>query len=131
MQRFIRNEFIALVVTVLLAQLEGIQLERRRDDIHLRFHRPRRLRHAEAAKRARRRFVGVNGIGINLQIGNPIRSRGGVTRLLRHPRPDLRVGAGVEMNLAFARDQCPVFLEAGFHANHRGVLGDRVKDFFA
>jgi hypothetical protein len=35
------------------------------------------------------------------------------------------------MNLALARHQRAVLLDAGLHANHRGVLGDRVKYFFA
>ena len=35
------------------------------------------------------------------------------------------------MNLALARHQRAVLLDAGLHANHRGMLGDRVKYFFA
>ena len=130
-ERLTGDKFIPFVVTILAANLQRIHLQRRGDDIHLRLDSPGGLRNAEAAKGSRRRLVGVNGIGVYFKIRNAIRPGCGVTRLFRHPRADLGVAAGVEMDLAFSRHQCSVFLHAGFHSDHRCMLGDGIKNFLA
>ena len=116
-QSFVGDKLIAFVVTVLFAQFERIDLQCRGNNVHLRFDGPGGLGHSETAKGAGRRFIGVDGVGIDFEIGNPIGSGCRVTGFFCHPRPDLGIGAGVQVDLALARHQGAVFFNAGLHTD--------------
>ena len=124
------GEALAFLQSGLQTKFHRVDAQRARDHIRLRIVGPDHLRHAEAAKRARRNFVGVDAVGIDPDVGNAVRSGRGVARLVADARADFGVGAGVPVDFALARHDRAV-LNRGFDLRDHFVLGDRQKLFFA
>ena len=85
------------------------------------------LRDAEAAQRAGRRLVGVDGVVVERDVLDVVRAGGGKAGLLRHPRADVGVGAAVPERLDLAGDHAAVVRDAGLDPHGRAVLGDGVE----
>ncbi len=70
-----RERFLSVSQNIFAAHLNRRNIERVREFIHLAFHRKRRLRDAESAKRARRHIVRVHRVRVDLAFATVIRSR--------------------------------------------------------
>ena len=102
-------------------------LQRARHHVGVALVGPHELRHAEAAQRAGRRHVGVERVGIDLDVVDVVGAGRGEARLLRHARADVGIGAAVPEHLAFARDDLAVLVDAALDAERRGMPRDLVE----
>ena len=103
-QLFAGGKNIAVAQQIFAPDGNRIEAQPLGDHIHLTLVGPDRLRHAEAAQRARRHEVGPNRVGVNVHMRNFIRPRHGRAAVARHHRADVAVGAGVKMRRHLARD---------------------------
>src|SRR6185436_16145885 len=91
---------------------------------------PDELRNAEAPERARGRTIRVDLVGIDAHVVDVVGTGGGESRFLRDARTDIRIGAAIPIDIAFARDDASVLRDAAFDPEGRGVLGDGVELLF-
>ena len=116
-----------LAQDVAAPELDRIDAERSGDDVGLPLVGPHQLRDAEAAQRAGRRLVRVDGVVVEGDVLDVVRAGGGEAGLLRHARPDVRVRAAVPVGLDLAGDHPAVVGHAGLDAHGRAMLGDGVE----
>ena len=88
---------------------------------------PHELRDAEAAQRTRRRPVGVERRGIDIDVLDVVRPRRCETGFLRYARADIGIGAAVPPDLAFPARDAAVRVDGTADAERVGVLGDGVE----
>ena len=123
--RVSRRELLPLPEQVLPAEIDGIVTEVAGRLVDERLEGPRELRHAEAAERAPGRRVGVDGFRVEDDVGHPVRSRGRVRAFLDDARPDVGIGAHVEIGATLGGPQPPVALEAEPHPSAGVAASDR------
>src|SRR5687767_12459520 len=95
MHRRTGGESLPLIESMLHAKFDWICAKGAGNYIHLRVVSPNHLPHAKAPESARRNMVRVNAIGVDPNVRDAVRPGGSVSRFVHHPRPDLRIGAGV------------------------------------
>ena len=105
----------------------GSSFERARHHVHVAFVGPDELGHAKATQRAGRCDVRVDGVGADIDVFDVVRTGGRYTRLLRHARTDVGVGAAVPEHFAFSRDDPAVLVDAALDAERAGMFGDLVE----
>lgn len=108
---------------VLSPKLEFVKIQRRRDHIHMGVIGPCRLRRAEAAQRAGRRTIGVDGKRFDRDVVDVVGPRRGEARLLRHPRPDVGIGTTVPDDLAAPRNHPAVVVDAALNDESARMFG--------
>ena len=114
----------AVAQQVLAAERERVELQLARDHVGVALVGPDELRNAEAAQRAGRRQVRIEGVRIDRHVLDVVRPWRGKARLLRHPRADVGVGPAVPPHLALAGGDPAVLRHAALDPERRGVLGD-------
>src|SRR3989449_939018 len=82
-------------------------------------------RRTMASDRAPGRRVGVAGFRVEDDVGHPVRSRGRVRAFLDDARPDVGIGAHVEIGATLGGPQPPVALEAEPHPGAGVAASDR------
>ena len=129
----VRPDLLVATEQVLQAILHGIQSQRLGDAVHLRFHRPDRLRAADGAHGSRRNRVGVDAVAVGAEVGAAVGAMDPQHRPRHHPGAVVGIGAGVEMELDLAGDDGAVALHPGLDPATGGVtpggqhgLGDGV-----
>ena len=120
----------AFAQDVLAAEFDRVDAELARDQVGVALIGPDELRNAEAAQRAGRRAVGVELVGIDLDILDVVGPRRGEAGFLRHARADIGIGAAVPEHLAGARDHLAILADAALDAERRRMLGDHVELLF-
>jgi hypothetical protein len=114
------REFLAVGEEVLPAQLDGIPIEAPGRVVEQRLEGPGELGHAEAAERAARRRVRVDGPARQRYVADAVRAGGGIGALLDDARPDVGVGAHVEVGAALGGPELTVALQSELDA-HAGI----------
>ncbi len=114
----------ALAQDIPATERERIDIEGARNQVGVALIGPDQLRNAEAAQRAGRRPVGVELVGIDLDVVDVVGPGRCEAGFLGHPRPDIRIGAAVPKNLALARRELAVPGHRALDAERRGMLGD-------
>ena len=117
----------AFAQDVLAPELDRIDPESAGDHVGVALVGPHQLRNAEAAQRAGRRPVGVELERADAHVLDVVGSGRREAGLLGDARPDVRVGAAVPPDVAFARDDAAVLAHAALDAERGRVLGDDVE----
>ena len=98
----------------------GIQIEAPRRVVEQRLEGPGELRHAEAPEGAARCRVRVDGPARQHDVRDAVRAGGGIGALLDDARPDVGVGAHVEVGAALGGPELTVALQSELDA-HAGI----------
>ena len=122
---------VAVAIGVDQPQLHRVHAEMARDLVHLQFQREIADRHAEAAHRRRGRAVGVDAVGVDMDVGDRIRPRHVRGRLGGAVGRVAAIGAGIDIERDLARDDAPVIHHAvldvdalgGARRRHLHLLG--------
>src|SRR5581483_8045887 len=118
---------VPVVEEVPEAKVHRVPAHLLRDDVHLRLVGPAHLHDAEAAKGPGGRLIGVDAEGVDADVGDDVRARAGVPRLVRDPRPDVGVGARIPQDLAVAGEEPAVAGHARREGRRDAMLGDGVE----
>ena len=111
--------------SVAQAQLHRVDAQGAGDVVHLRLAGPVRLRRAVAAEGAGGRQVRVDGVGVDLDVGDAVRPGAAEAAVLDQPRADVGVGAAAPVAADLARGEIvPSRLHAGLDVELRRVLRD-------
>ena len=114
------REFLAVGEKVLPAQLDGIPIEAPGRVVEQRLEGPGELGHAEAPEGAARRRVRVDGPARQRHVADAVRAGGGIGALLDDARPDVGVGAHVEVGAARGGPEAAVALQSELDV-HAGI----------
>ena len=128
---------VAVAIGVDEAELHRVHAEMARDLVHLQFQREIADRHAEAAHGGRRRAVGVDAVGVDMDVGDRIGPRHVGGRLGGAVGRVAAIGAGIDIERDLARDDAPVLHHAvldvdalrGARRGHLHLLGAAVGVF--
>ena len=102
------------------------------EHVHLRLVRDRDLQHAKPAHGAADQVVGGDRVGVDLDVGDVIRSGRVDARLLDHIHAERQVRSAVPVDAGFHGRQAPVFSRARLVVNRERVpLGQRQQRFLA
>ena len=121
------GERLAVAEEVVAPEVDGIAAEPVGGDVEERLERPRELRHAEAAKRAARRGVRVDGGTAEIDVRHAIGAGRRVGRLLDDARPDVGVGPDVVLRVAVHGGERAVATEADAHGDPGATAAHRLK----
>ena len=124
-------EGVALVQQVLPAQLDGVDAEPVGHHVDDAFGGPDRLHRAVATERAAGRQVGVDAVGVDGDVVEPVGADAGVAHLLGDPGSAVGVGAGVDVGPDALGDEGSVALGAEPDPDGGRVPGDLVEDLVA
>ena len=105
---------------VLPAQLDGIQIEAPGCVVEQRLEGPGELGHAEAPEGAARRRVRVDGPARQRYVADAVRAGGSIGALLDDARPDIGVGAHVEVGAALRGPEAAIALQSNPHSGRIG-----------
>ena len=120
----------ALAQDVAAPEFDRVDLELPCDQVRVALVGPNELRNPEAAQGARRREVRVDGVRVDADVVDVVRSSRRKARLLRHARADVGVRAAVPPDLALARGEAAVLRHPTLDARVVDVLGDHVELLF-
>ena len=114
-----RGEQFAPAQQIFEPQLQRVEAQALRHDVHLRLVGPGELRHTVTTEGDTVDRIGVDGMGIDVQVWNAIWSASGIPSFLHHAWPYVRIGANLIVRRALARHNGAVALYASFYAYAR------------
>src|SRR5918995_7365591 len=116
---------VAVLQAVLQPQVQRVDVELLREEVHRALPRPGGLHLAVAPERTVGWKVGVDGARVNPDVGDTVRPRGGEAHLLCNARPAVGVSPGVGPALYLAGDERPVASGPDLDPDRRRVAVER------